>query len=343
MTPTTLPTPTPVPEAGTKTPRKRPTECISWRWHGNLGDDMIWGAQEEMFGNRFELGQYVDQAEAVIVGGGTFITPAPEHPGLLEMSKRLPTVIFGTGASDPQISGSDHIDEWTKILANCGFIGVRGPISQERIVGWGVDPNRVEWIGDSALYFAEPDAPTRPETGRLAVNLGRTWGKLYGFDEPGLIQIMIETLRQLADRGWRITLVSAWQPDDEVLEHVAENVPVEGIERWHDDYNKALEEMKKFDLMVCEKLHVGVVAACRNVPFIALNYRDKVLDFCRSINWEQFSVSTEGLNPSQVCERVDLIASKRAAYVSELNDSVRAVRARLVGALPRATAALQAR
>ena len=25
------------------------TECISWRWNGNLGDDMIWAAQEAMF------------------------------------------------------------------------------------------------------------------------------------------------------------------------------------------------------------------------------------------------------------------------------------------------------
>ena len=53
-------------------------------------------------------------------------------------------------------------------------------------------------------------------------------------------------------------------------------------------------------------------------------------------------MSTEGLNPSQVCERVDLLVSKRAAYVNELNDSVRAVRARLVAAVPRAAAVLQA-
>ena len=66
-----------------------------------------------------------------------------------------------------------------------------------------------------------------------------------------------------------------------------------------------------------------------------------MLDFCRSIDWEPFSVSTEGLNPSQVCERVDLLASKRTAYVDELNRSVRAVRDRLTAAVPRAAALLK--
>ena len=301
---------------------------------------MIWAAQEALFGDKFDLGQYVDGAEAVIVGGGTFITPAPEHPELLQFSLRLPTVIFGTGASDPVFSGTDYIPEWLEILQNCAFIGVRGPLSEERICAWGVPSDQVEWIGDPAIYFANTEHLASPSKGELAVNVGRSWGRLYGFDEEGLIRTIIATLRGLADKGWLITLVCAWQPDDVVLEYIADEVPVKSVEHWHDDYAKALNSVKKFDLVICEKLHVGVVAACRAVPFIALNYGDKVLDFCRSVDWEAFCVSTQSLRPDQIWDCVDLLSQRRAEYSSSLAQSVDTLRERLLSVVPRVVRAL---
>lgn len=37
---------------------KNTTECVSWRWKSNLGDDMIWAAQEYLFGDILDLDQY---------------------------------------------------------------------------------------------------------------------------------------------------------------------------------------------------------------------------------------------------------------------------------------------
>jgi len=316
------------------------TECISWRWHGNLGDDMIFAAQEEMFRDQLELGQYVADPRAVLVGGGTFVPKALEHPDLVRLSSELPTAFFGTGIEDPLFWGREHLPDWLKVLNNSAFIGVRGPLSQERLVEWGLPGERVEWIGDPALFFAGSGGSSRTIRGELAVNLGTTYGKLYGFDEPGLERVLQEALQELVRSGWNITLVCAWQPDEGVLDRLQQGVSVKAVEHWHDDYIRALDCVEKFDMVIAEKLHVGVVAACRNVPFIALNYRSKVLDYCRSIGWENFCVDLHDLKPGVIIDMVNRLTRGREESLKTLHENVSAIRARLLQAVPRVVSAL---
>jgi hypothetical protein len=73
-------------------PEKIPVECISWRWNGNLGEDLIRAVREAMF-SELALGQQ-------------------------------------TGAAK--------------------FVGVRGPLSRERLTSWGAPAGRVGWIGKAA-------------------------------------------------------------------------------------------------------------------------------------------------------------------------------------------------
>jgi polysaccharide pyruvyl transferase WcaK-like protein len=317
------------------------SECISWRWNGNLGDDLIFAAQEGMFGEVLDLGQYVPDPAVLLIGGGTFVPKALHHPDVVALSERLPTAFFGTGIGDPEIWGRDHIPAWLEVMKNAAFIGVRGPLSVERLRDWGVPADRLEWVGDPALYFAQTRTLPRKEfSGKLAVNLGETYGQLYGNSDAAVERAVTQALERLALWGWDITLISVWGPDDAVLERIAETVPVAGIEHWHDDYAKSLASVGEFDLMLCEKLHAGVVAACRNVPFLALNYRSKVLDFCRSVHWEEFCLSTDGLDPYDIVERLSVLQTARELYVERLQQSVAAVRERLLSGAARLLSAV---
>jgi polysaccharide pyruvyl transferase WcaK-like protein len=257
------------------------TECVSWRHHGNLGDDMIFAAQEQLFKGVLDLGQYIESPEALLIGGGTFVPKAFEHPDLVALSRELPTAFFGTGIGDPTFWGTEYIPGWVEALNNAVFLGVRGPLSKDRAESWGVAPHHVEWVGDAALYFAEPLDESRQSGSQLGVNLGTSYGQLYGFNEPALEAAVVAALKKLVSLGWHVTLVCAWPSDDPVIDRVAHAAGVRAVEHWHDDYQRALASVSRFDLMICEKLHVGVVAACRSVPFVALNYRSKVLDFCQ--------------------------------------------------------------
>lgn len=87
-------------------------------------------------------------------------------------------------------------------------------------------------------------------------------------------------------------------------------------------------------MILSEKLHVGVVAACRYVPFVALNYRSKVMDFCRSIGWEKFCMSTENLDLDQIMELITTLTQDRNQYSKQLRESVSNARKRLVKAVP---------
>ena len=313
--------------------KKIATECLSWRWNGNLGDDMSWAAQESMFKSSLELGQYISSPKAVLVGGGTLIPKAPENPDLLDLSRCLPTVIFGTGVGDPFFWGKDHIPEWIEILKNSQFIGVRGPLSKDRLEEWGLSSQQIKVIGDTCLYFTEENLKSHHVQGEIAVNLGVTYGQLYGKEEE-LENIIIQVLNRLVKDGWNITLVCAWEPDDVVMDRIKAKVQVKGIEHWHDDYSRALQSIKKFDVVLCEKLHIGVTAACQGIPFVPLNYRSKVMDFCRSIDWEEFCVTTKNPDPDQILEKINSLVRVRKYYSNRLHQSVLSMRDLLLEAVP---------
>ncbi len=323
--------------------KKIATECISWRWHGNLGDDMIFAAQEAMFGHILDLGQYIPAPEAILVGGGTFVPKLPEHPDLLRLSARHPTAFFGTGIGDPLFWGRDYIPEWLEIIRHARFIGVRGPLSKERLESWGVPGDRIQWVGDPALYFARRNRSSYHESGEIAVNLGVTYGQLYGFDERQLEETVTRAIQQLVRIGWKVTLVCAWQPDDAVIERITTRTSVACIEHWHDNYGRALESIEKFDIVLSEKLHVAVAAACEGVPFVALCYRSKVLDFCRTIGWDEFCLSTEHLQPDHILELIAVLARARDKYSDRLQERVVKTRQRLLESVPLVIFALAGR
>lgn len=98
------------------------------------------------------------------------------------------------------------------------------------------------------------------------------------------------------------------------------------------------EEYRRLTLYLL--LHVGVVAACRQVPFVALNYRSEVMDFCQSIGWERFCVSTENLDPDQILDFIEVLADTRDEYSSQLQQGTMRVRERLLAAVQRTVSAL---
>lgn len=213
-----------------------------------------------MVGHILDLGQYLTSPQAILVGGGTFVPKYPQHPELVKLSREYPTAFFGTGIGDPLFWGTDHIQTWLDILGHAHFIGMRGPFSQEFLESWELPRNRIDWIGEPALYFATEERGTalHPFQGRLAVNLGITYGNLYGFNEPKLEQTMIRILNELVRIGWSITLVCAWEPDDVVVERIKAKVAVSSVEHWHDDFEQALKSMANFDVVLCKNFTSGL-------------------------------------------------------------------------------------
>src|SRR5680860_115273 len=64
----------------------------------------------------------------------------------------------------------------------------------------------------------------------------------------------------------------------------------------YDDLEAALSLMASADLVVAARLHAAVLAAAASTPFVALEYRPKVMDFARSVGFEDLTLRTDQMD-----------------------------------------------
>ena len=78
------------------------------------------------------------------------------------------------------------------------------------------------------------------------------------------------------------------------------------------------------------KLHANVLAAAAGVPFVALGYRFKVLDFAASLGLQAFVVPTDAADiAGAVLARVDRVRRERASLTARLAEGRRLYAERL--------------
>ena len=71
-----------------------------------------------------------------------------------------------------------------------------------------------------------------------------------------------------------------------------------------------LNRIEKLDLIVCLKLHAGILAAAANVPFVSLEYQPKCRDFAASLGWEDFVLRTDQIQPRRLIGLVEMLIAQ---------------------------------
>jgi polysaccharide pyruvyl transferase WcaK-like protein len=187
---------------------------------------------------------------------------------------------------------------------------VRGPISKDLLDEAGA--RNVVVCGDPAVAFHAPYA-TRPlpirNGGRLRVgiNSGDCSGNLWGRAED-VQDSFVALVRWLQRSGHQIEIIPVWQKDVEACVDVArrsglDRTTVSPVCYTHEAF---LSRVETLDLMVCLKLHAGVLAAAANVPFVSLEYQPKCRDFAASLGWEDFVIRTDQVQAGKL---IDLVAA----------------------------------
>ena len=89
----------------------------------------------------------------------------------------------------------------------------------------------------------------------------------------------------LRKSGHEIEIIPVWQKDLEACTRVARRAELAASVVAPVCYtsDSFLDRVEKLDLIVCLKLHAGVLAAAANVPFVSLEYQPKCRDFAASI------------------------------------------------------------
>ena len=256
--------------------------------------------------------------EIGILGGGTLIN---RNAGALEnyvsVRKRTGTLVptFGSGVINPKFwltredGWSDRRREWVSVLAELPVVGVRGPISKALLDEAGA--RNVLISGDPAVAFHRPYAGKSAveHSGQpllIGINTGDCSGKMWGNPED-VEESLVALVRWLRQSNHQVAIFPVWQKDTKACENLARRARLDRCVVSPVCYTAGefLSRVEKLDLMVCLKLHAGVLAAAANVPFVSLEYQPKCRDFAASIGWEQFVVRTDKISPNGL---IDLVA-----------------------------------
>jgi polysaccharide pyruvyl transferase WcaK-like protein len=296
----------------------------------NHGDEALIGIVRDLLAPEIEVRTDCEDYELALLGGGTLIN---QSPWLLDvfgqaLEKAQHGVVFGSGVGDPAFWG-DRFEDWAELLNRCDFVGVRGPDSEALLKSNGVE--HAQCVGDPYLWISTP-VERQPIPKRLCVNAGSTNDSLWGTNDEDLIRFLSEVLIRLKHLGWSFAWVSVWSRDIPLLEKLRQSVdhgsiPVLDARTRN---REAFSAIADSELFLGEKLHANAMAAVVGVPFIALEYQPKILDFTKSLNMEDWTISTAERDPNLLIEKIQSVRSQREEIRGRMLKSKNVLRDRLI-------------
>jgi polysaccharide pyruvyl transferase WcaK-like protein len=320
---------------------------LGWNGHDNLGDDAIHLALREQLCD-FE---FVDlptdplgaarnvlrprarlRRSRVLLGGGTVIGRANWRLAVaaaLRACNRGPAAMIGVGVEDPRFHGRrsfsrfGELARWRGLLGRFERVTVRGPQSAELLADVGIDATIV---GDPALLLT----PRPPRAGNAVVACLGYGDDIWGHDQRLVEREVGLALAHVRDAGADVRFVVA-NPADRATTAAAAS--------WAGASDAAIScattPQRFFELLdgaavvVAERLHASVLAACAGVPFVSLEYQPKCRDFAESLDIPLPSMRTDRLRSAELAELIVATALDDRAR-SHLDASVGRLRSMLL-------------
>lgn len=282
------------------------------------------------------------------LGGGTLInSPAPLQAVRRMEAMGLTGFAFGTGVRDPRFWNRvdrfpRELSVWVECLARFASVSVRGPISADILRECGL--RHVEIIGDPALQFWRPPTENPVSTNRIAMNLCSGYGRKSGNDERKVFEQLRIVARDLLRTGTELVLISVWPVDDDLVQGFASSLGHSArvsVELVGPDVQRFLNLVASCDVMLSMRLHAAVLAMCRSIPVVSVEYQPKCRDFMASMDLLRYNIQPDDLDPkgavaliNEVLERraeLCLLVGRRAQYYqNQQADFAAAIRSRLL-------------
>jgi len=293
---------------------------IGWPGHGNLGDDAMLQAARGLLPG-LELVPVLEPLREMrmavmglsgrrlfrfaLLGGGTLINPNFAPIARLLWRQGLPLHALGTGAGSCGFTMEPCVDlsEWARLLAEPARLGVRGPLTLDRLRDLGL--RDVQVVGDLALALAAPRPATQASPPRVAVNVALPPREQYGQGAFAILRALEEPLARLAREGWEIVPVALEDGDCRHLDALLAGVPGP-----HREVQRPRDAATFFALVqpcafaVSVRLHGAILSACAGVPPLLLGYRDKCLDFMESVDLADWHMELQAATAAEIRDRV---------------------------------------
>ena len=305
--------------------RDRPgVRYVGWVGKENLGDEVMIEAARALM-PWADIEPRGEANNLLLLGGGTLINRNQYLRWLVEHdSPRLERAVLGTGVASPDFWGlTEDTDQWLTWLSTCAYVGVRGPNSLRHLERWGFKGD-AEVCGDLALALEVPSVSA--VEGRILVAPAWTGGELWGGEDGLVYEALIDAARGWLNDGHEVMFMSCHPSDDRPILQMRDELGApSGYVPGYVDTEKAQAEIASAEVIVGERLHACVLAAAAHRPFVAVEYRPKVLDFALSVGMDDFVIRSDEVSGDRLAELVDLSASGIAA----LRESVERYRVKL--------------
>ncbi|MFS1517425.1 polysaccharide pyruvyl transferase family protein [Bacillus sp. SCS-151] len=332
---------------------------VGWIGYKNLGDDLLWDLFRYKFNKiladkewklkgtymRTSIEEYnLDTHDLIVLGGGSIICKN-NIPLLYEAIKRGKKVlIWGSGIDLIQLNHIPlllegkriNVDKYftkdiqkklIEVIEHAEFVGVRGPLTYEIIKQMGANEDKMMICGDPGFLlserttFKEEDKVSFPSTNKvIGVNWGTSFNRIYGANERQLENSLVNVIKSLIQKGYKIHLYTVWDQDIPALKSIyhkindQENVILDTT-LYHQD--ALIDLISNFSFTINFKLHANIISIAAGTPPIALAYRFKVFDFAHSLNLEDFVISTDSTDLETKIMELELLISQDRPNIIE--------------------------
>ncbi|MEX0699414.1 MAG: glycosyltransferase [Acidimicrobiia bacterium] len=275
---------------------------VGWVGKGNLGDEAMLDATRQLM-SWGEINTRGEAGRLLLLGGGTLIN-RNQYLGWLQErdSPRIERAVFGTGVASTSYWGvTEDSSEWLRWLQTCAYVGLRGPRSAETLQRWGFK-GPLEVCGDPALALTAPGAVRKP--GSVVISPAWTDGQLWGESDIDVYRSLAQAAARWQKEGREITFLACHPTDDRpilMIRDMMERNDTSYVAGYL-DVQGSLEVLAAADFVVGERLHACVLAAATSRPFIAVEYRPKLMDFSESVGMSDYVVRTDALEPDHLLE-----------------------------------------
>lgn len=267
----------------------------------------------------------LDGYDLIVLGGGSIIS-APEqiiNPVIvntlykaIKLNKKI--MIWGSGTDwVPQkyllqlqnkkelnlAVNKNLIEKLNEVLAESVWTGVRGPLTIQLLKNIGVDIEKIRLSGDPGflLQTGQPKHIHHPfiidqSKKVIGLNWGTAGSNIYGNNEIIVENQLANALKSLIQTGYKLYMFVVWQNDILPSERLYNKVnDPQNIILDKKLYNQKelMNLIGNFTFTLNYKLHANYISLASKIPFIAIGYRFKVFDFVKSVDLEEYIISTD--------------------------------------------------
>ncbi|KGR76858.1 polysaccharide pyruvyl transferase family protein [Ureibacillus sinduriensis] len=271
--------------------------------------------------------------DLIVLGGGSLLSGNNNliHPYIINylydcilLSKKV--MIWGSGIDWAPKSFIELLDNNVKIPLSISddlktkmitvfnksvWSGVRGPLTLKLLEQYGVQNTHLSgdpgFLLDSQHHSNERNVQTHFDLLQandkiIGVNWGTSFNHIYGQDELRVEEQLADALNHLILKGYHVYLYIVWQADLPAIEQLYSKLIDKNkvtFDKKLYNHNELMSLMQIFTFTINFKLHANYISLAANIPFIALGYRFKVFDFIKSVNLEDYIISTDEQNISE--------------------------------------------